>query len=54
VKFYAHTAEDDQGNRLPENDWQPLTVHLRNVAALAKQFATSLGLAEEAKLAGLL
>jgi hypothetical protein len=36
MKFYAHTAEDDQGNHLPEEKWQPLSEHLRNVADLAK------------------
>jgi HD superfamily phosphohydrolase YqeK len=34
--------------------WQPLAEHLRNVAALARDFATPLGLAAEAELAGLL
>jgi len=54
MKFYAHTAEDDQGNRLPECKWQPLSEHLRNVANLAKEFAAPLGLAAEAELAGLM
>jgi hypothetical protein len=53
MKFYAHTVEDDQGNRLPEEKWQPLSAHLRNVALLAKEFAIPLGLAAEAELAGL-
>ena len=35
MNCYAHTAEDDQGNRLPETPWQPLAAHLRNAAALA-------------------
>ena len=35
MNCYAHTAEDDQGNRLPETSWQPLAPHLRNAAALA-------------------
>ncbi|HEX5219720.1 MAG TPA: CRISPR-associated endonuclease Cas3'', partial [Verrucomicrobiae bacterium] len=52
--YYAHTAEDDDGNRLPEKYWQLLSVHLRNVAKLAKRFAEPLGLATEAELAGLL
>ena len=34
--------------------WQRLSVHLRNVADLAKQFATPLGFSAEAELAGLL
>ncbi|MGD1086755.1 MAG: hypothetical protein ABSA47_18610, partial [Verrucomicrobiota bacterium] len=54
MDFYAHTAEDGEGNRLPEEKWQPLSAHLRNVADLAKSFATPLGLAVEAELAGLL
>jgi len=54
MRFFAHTAEDDQGNRLPEDKWQPLSEHLRNVARLAREFATPLGLAAEGELAGLL
>jgi CRISPR-associated helicase Cas3/CRISPR-associated endonuclease Cas3-HD len=54
--YYAHTAEDKNGRPLPESSgrWQPLAEHLRNVAAMAKQFAEPLGLAAEAELAGLL
>ena len=54
MRYYAHTAEDTDGNRLPEGDWQPLAEHLRNVAALAKKFALPLGMAAEAELAALL
>ena len=56
MKFYAHTAEDDEGKRLPENSgkWQLLSVHLRNVADGAKSYAMSLGMPAEAELAGLL
>ena len=56
VNYYAHTAEDEQGNRLPETGWQPLAEHLRNVARLAKGFAAALGPSAqaEAELAGLL
>jgi len=50
--YYAHTAEDEEGNRLPEDRWQPLATHLKNVAALARKFAEPLGLADEAELAG--
>jgi hypothetical protein len=38
MNHYAHTAADDQGNRLPETSWQPLAAHLRNAAALARRF----------------
>lgn len=55
-RFYAHTAEDEQGVRLPESSgqWQPLAEHLRNVAELAAQFAAPFGASDEARLAGLL
>lgn len=54
MKYYAHTAEDGEGNLLPEDSgkWQPLAVHLRNVARRARAFAEPLGLAAEAELAG--
>ncbi len=54
--YYAHTAEDENGNRLPENSgrWQLLREHLRNVAVLAAKFATPFGAEKEAHLAGLL
>lgn len=56
MKYYAHTAEDENGKPLRESSgqWQPLNAHLRNVADLAKGFAVPLGLATEAELAGLL
>ncbi len=41
MTYYAHTAEDPEGNRLPESSgkWQSLCTHRENVAALAKQFS---------------
>lgn len=56
MKFYAHSAVDERGRPLLESSgkWQPLSVHLRQVAALARRFAEPLGLAAEAELAGLL
>jgi hypothetical protein len=56
VKFYAHTADGENGEALPESTgkWQPLATHLRNVAGLAKKYASPLGLPAEAELAGLL
>ncbi len=54
IIFYAHTAENELGEPLPEKYWQPLKAHLRNVANLAKRFASPLGLTNEAELAGLL
>ena len=56
TRYYAHTAEAVDGTRLPENSgrWQPLSIHLRNVAGLAREFAAPLGFPDEAELAGLL
>jgi CRISPR-associated endonuclease/helicase Cas3 len=56
LNWYAHTAVDEQGRPLPEDScrWQRLCVHLRKVAARARQFAAPLGLSAEAELAGLL
>jgi CRISPR-associated endonuclease/helicase Cas3 len=54
MKYYAHTAEDENGKRLPECDWQPLKNHLRNVAKLAEGFGRPLGIGAEAEIAGLL
>lgn len=54
--YYAHTAEDSQGKRLPESSggWQLLADHLRNVAELAATFAAPFGASAEAHLAGML
>jgi hypothetical protein len=51
-RYYAHTAEDGEGRRLPPEHWQLLKDHLRQVADLAKRFAGPLGLEKEAELAG--
>lgn len=53
-RYYAHTAEDAAGNRLPETSWQPLADHLLAVANLAAKFAAPFGASDEARLAGLL
>lgn len=55
--YFAHTTELPDGTRDPNQDhWQPLAVHLRNVAELASQFAAPLGPDAQAEtaLAGLL
>ena len=44
---YAHTAPN-------ESDWEPLKVHLLNVAARARLFASAFGAGEEGYIAGLL
>jgi hypothetical protein len=53
VKYYAHTAAGENGEPLPESSgqWQPLATHLSNVAKLAGQFAATLNLTNEARLA---
>jgi len=53
--FYAHTATLPNGKTDPDQShWQRLSNHLRQVGSLAKKFATPLGFAAEAELAGLL
>jgi CRISPR-associated endonuclease Cas3-HD len=54
AEYYAHTAEDKDGRRLPKSDWQLLKDHLRQVAELANAFASPLSLESEATFAGLL
>ena len=55
MPHYAHTATKPDGTPDPdESKWQPLAVHLRNVAELAAKFAAPFGASEEARLAGLL
>ena len=54
MKFFAHTTTLPNGKPDPDQGlWQPLPEHLRNVALLAKEFATPLGFPDEAELAGL-
>src|SRR6266481_4383355 len=52
MNYYAHTAEDESGKRLPEQQWQPLARHLCNVAKLAKGFGCPLGIEAEAEFVG--
>lgn len=47
-KFYAHSLEGR-----PEEEWQPLKDHLKNVAALAGSFAGKFGARDWGYLAGL-
>ncbi|MFZ5493772.1 MAG: CRISPR-associated helicase Cas3' [Verrucomicrobiota bacterium] len=55
MRYYAHTAEDEEGNRIDDRTkWQPLADHLRSVAELAAKFAAPFGASDEARLAGLL
>ena len=46
--LYAHTKEGDQ------EDWQPLSTHLENVAELSAQFAASFGYEQWGRALGLL
>lgn len=55
MNYYAHTATFADGSPDPDTGrWQTLADHLRQVAALARQFGEPLGLGHEAELAGLL
>jgi CRISPR-associated endonuclease/helicase Cas3 len=47
-EYYAHSIEDK-----PPEDWQPLEVHLKNVAEKARTFADAFGAGEWGYLAGL-
>ena len=49
TEYYAHSLEGR-----PQEEWQKLSEHLKNVANLAKQFAEPIGIRELAYLAGLL
>jgi CRISPR-associated endonuclease/helicase Cas3 len=44
---YAHTAEDSDGNRLPQSKWQLLHSHSCNVAKYTKRFAQEFNLGKE-------
>src|SRR5881397_1774759 len=53
AQYFAHTATLPDGKPDPDQDhWQLLSTHLRNVAQLAKEFATPFELASEASAAG--
>ncbi len=55
MNYYAHTAETATGEcDTNKSRWQLLSTHLCNVAERAEQFAAPCGLADEARLAGLL
>lgn len=56
AQYYAHTSENVSGNLTPEDSgtWQPLVVHLKNVAVFAAQFALAFNSSDEAYLAGLI
>ena len=47
-KYYAHSLLNE-----PEEKWQELEVHLRNVAKMARGFAEEFGAGEWGYLAGL-
>jgi len=53
-KYYAHTKTNPDGTPAPQEDWQPLDEHLKNVAKLAAGFAESFVSSEWAHNAGLL
>ncbi len=52
--FFGHTAEDENGNRLPKQFWQLLVNHLLAVAKRASEFARPMQMEAEAEIAGLL
>ena len=47
-KFYAHSLE----GRSPD-EWQPLEIHLKNVAEITRKFAEGFGAGDWGYLAGL-
>jgi hypothetical protein len=52
MDYFAHTSKESDGS--PDKDrshWQFLKDHLQNVAALARRFAETSGLADETELA---
>jgi hypothetical protein len=50
---YARTVTGPDGRCFPEECWQPLEAHLVAVADRAAEFATTFGVPEWARLAGL-
>ncbi len=54
MKFYAHTADDAAGNRLPEEHGQPLAEHSRRVGEIAHSSIVLLCLAAKGKPSNLL
>jgi len=53
VTFYAHTKANPDGTPAPKSEWEPLAVHLHEVAELASEFAAVFGAREWGRLAGL-
>jgi len=53
-KYYAHTKTNSDGTPAPQDTWQPLDEHLKNVAQLAAGFAERFGLSETGEIIGLL
>ena len=47
-EYYAHSLDGK-----PPKDWQPLDVHLKNVAKIARTFANAFSAGEWGYLAGL-
>ena len=53
TSFYAHTRQNPDGTARPVDEWEPLDVHLRNVADQAAAFASAFDAADWGRLAGL-
>ena len=50
---YAHTKTKPDGTPTPESEWEPLDVHLKEVAELAGNFADAFGAKASRQLTGL-